>query len=187
MCNTCWASYPQQTIIAAPAAKTLTNSCITTMTQASIQSANLTKLDVALHLLQRAGRALLEENDGISALVLAGSAEDVLQGLLKRAGRGQEAARATLANWAPDFADMLAPEQAGMVTRAGAIDAMRNPFNWLRHADDENDPPEIAADLRFDASCALLRATQNFHALRGELPLSEADTVRLLHILGETT
>jgi hypothetical protein len=145
----------------------------------------LTKLDVALHLVRRASRAFLEEEDAISALVLAGSAEDVMHGLLKRDGRGHEAARVTLAEWAPRFADMLAPSQAGTVTPPRAIKAMRDPFNWLRHADDENDPPEIASDLRFDATCALLRATQNYHALVGELPLVEADTLKLLHMLGQ--
>jgi hypothetical protein len=157
-----------------------------TTSDAPTSSPKLTKLAAALHLVRRAARAFLQENDPISALVLAGSAEDILQGLLNRSGRGDEAARATVAESAPHFANLLAPELAGTVTVPGAIKAMRAPFNWLRHADDENDPTEIPADLRFDATCALLRAIQNYRALQGELPLSEPDTLRLLQLIGET-
>jgi hypothetical protein len=177
MCKWSRPPYPQPTITELPQA-------LTAMSDATTPPGKLTKLDAALHLLRRAARAFLDENDAITALVLAGSAEDILQGLLKRAGRADEAARASLAELAPKIAHALVPQHAAAVTSRGAIKAMRDPFNWLRHADDEDDPPEIAADLRFHTACALLRAAQNHYALENEVPLSDGDVIKLLFIVG---
>lgn len=123
----------------------------------------ITKVDVARALVDRALVMLLDEADYISAIVLAGSAEDVMQGLLNRE-RGEEGARESLVAAA---LKLLNPPNNPRLTSERLHRVVRGAFTWLRHAD-RDEPQSITVDLRFEAFDVTDRALENFIKLTGE-------------------
>jgi len=129
----------------------------------------LTKVHAAEHLLDAAIEALLDRNDPVTAIVLAGSAEDVFQGLLKLQRREHEAARAQLL---PHLRAFIAREDPSATPLADntVFNMMRSTFTWLRHADHEREPLEIDRDLHTEALLVLYRAAENGYSVTETAP-----------------
>lgn len=97
----------------------------------------ISKVEAATQLLDRALDLFLDEQAFVPAIVLAGSAEDVFHGYLVRSGK--EPARTNSARNASRISRHLAPA-APPIPEKVFVQRMRDPFNWLRHADDDADP-----------------------------------------------
>lgn len=120
------------------------------------------KFEAARTVLDRALALLLDQGDYVSAIVLAGSAEDVLQDLLKRFGA--KGARSQFVEPVIRLHRQMYPGEPPM-TENGVHSVIRLVFNWLRHADSNREPPEITVDLRAEATIAAMRAVDNFWSL----------------------
>jgi hypothetical protein len=128
----------------------------------------LTKVDAAKRLLDRGMELFLDDGDDLSALVLGGSAEDILEGLLVRQRNGQTPARRQMAK---DAATALGFDQHSHGWKAVVEDMwryLRREFNWTRHADRLDDPMTLKADWHDEALWALDRASENLQMLTGE-------------------
>ncbi len=125
----------------------------------------ITKIQAADALLDRAVELLLDKRDFIAAIVLGGSADDILQGLLEKQGKTGTSAREQLIPhlraWAAKFD--LAGEPS--LTDGQGHSLLRHVFDWLRHADkgDDSDPAEF--DLEGEAVGVIERAIENRHTL----------------------
>ena len=106
----------------------------------------VSKIEAAGVLLNRAIDVYLDDRDFISSIVLAGSAEDLLQGLLKRADRLGDSARSQMVAAAQGIARSIDP--AGeIVSETDTFNLMRGMFNWLRHGDRKDDPHTVSWHL----------------------------------------
>ena len=133
-----------------------------------------TKLTAAECLLDAAIARLIDKADAISAIVLAGSAENVLQGLLEAEGRESEAAR----NQQTDAFLGLHRQFKGtdkVLAFKGACSQMRFVFNWLMNADGEDDLPTLDSDIAEEARETIDRAIYNLYALERRLPARVRD------------
>jgi len=145
------------------------------MTQVTV-----TKIDAAVALLNRAIAVFLDHADYLSAVVLGGSAEDVLQGLLARGGHGAQSARAHMAVSAKRIAESLDPS-GGPVSEKDAVNLMRGLFNWLRHADSPTEPSSIDWHTDIEARVTIYRALHNLDALGGPNPPRAAEFIGKVH------
>ncbi|VTU28499.1 hypothetical protein [Variovorax sp. PBL-E5] len=132
--------------------------------------ATITKLDAAGILLNRAIELYLDASDCVSAIVLAGSAEDLLQGILTGQGRSAEAARVQMLSSAQEIAQRLDPG-GGAASEKDTINLMRGMFNWLRHNDKKDDPDAVTWHLDVEAETVIMRALQNWDVLGGAEPV----------------
>jgi hypothetical protein len=135
------------------------------------------KTHAGLTLLNRAIDLYIDHQDYLSALVLAGAAEDIFHGHLVRLGK--ETARQNMATAAVKIAKRLDPSGKPRSER-NMIDAMRWPFNWPRHNDREDDPEEVELDWEEEAWQVLNRAISDMMVWTNDLPLrvAELDRVR---------
>lgn len=117
------------------------------------------KVHASRVMLDRALALLLDEGDYISAIVLAGSAEDVLHDLLERFGA--KGARSEFVEPVQRLYRQMHPDDPPL-TDGNVHSIIRLTFNWLRHASSNKEPPEIEIDLRADATMAAMRAVDNF-------------------------
>lgn len=138
---------------------------------------SISKLQAAGHLLDRAIELYLDKRDYISAIVLAGSAEDLMQGILVLQGRSNEAARAQMVAAAQGIAQKIMPGEA--VSEKDTIALMRGMFNWLRHSDKKDDPLQVAWHLDIEAETILFRALQNWDLLKGPEPARAMEFVNI--------
>jgi hypothetical protein len=137
----------------------------------------LRKIDVAREILDRAIKLHLDESDYLSAMVLAGAAEDVFHDLLVKAGKGEQAARNNMAGAAVAIQAEIA---AGSVLTEKTVRTwMRDAFNWMRHADKDTDPDELTHDWECESAMVLVRASENLLVLTGELPMRAEDVAQL--------
>jgi len=136
---------------------------------------SLTKLTAAECLLDAAIARLLDKADAVSAIVLAGSAEDVLEGLLEAEGRESEAARNQQADAILRLLRQFKDGTDKVLAFKGACSQMRFVFNWLRHADSEDDPPTLDSDIAEEARETIDRAIYNLYALEQRLPARVRD------------
>ena len=128
-----------------------------------------TKRDAAFALLNRAFDVYLDHHDCLSAIVLAGSAEDLMQGLLTQQGQSQYAARRQLLAGAREIAQAIDPEHAP-ISEKDTFGLMRGMFNWLRHSDKKDEPDSVTWDLDREAETIIYRALQNWDTLKGLEP-----------------
>jgi hypothetical protein len=157
----------------------------------------LSKLECAKRLIDAALAAHLDRKDSLSAIVLAGSAEDVLHGMLAKVTKTPEIqARMILAygnarmrayhalvermKAGQKIEGDVAFPQPTRAELAAAASQMREVFTWLRHAD-RDEPQEITVDLENEAAHVLVRAlinlfgvTREDHPLRNEIKLRNA-------------
>ena len=122
----------------------------------------ITKLEAARALLDCSLELLLDRGDYVSAIVLAGSAEDVMQGLL--VARGVVGARAQLIEPAKRLLKANDPD-AAVPSDSRFHSFIREVFNWLRHNDREGEPQAITVDLQNEAIMCAMRAMDNFWSL----------------------
>jgi hypothetical protein len=123
------------------------------------------KAGAAEHFLNEAMTALLDRDDRLTAIVLAGAAEDVYQGLLKLSDRSSEAARAMLVAALRDFVALEDPGAPPMADGEGHS-AMRGTYNWLRHHDGTvEEPMDRRLDYRLEAAAVIERAVVNQFAV----------------------
>jgi hypothetical protein len=111
-------------------------------------STSTSKIEVARELLQRALYLFLEDRAFVPAIVLAGAAEDVFHGYLQRSGA--EPARTNFAKSASRISMHLDPSAPPIDVKI-FVKRMRDPFNWLRHADDPSDPDDATWDFEEEA------------------------------------
>jgi hypothetical protein len=131
-------------------------------------STTISKLEVATELLERALDLFLEHRAFIPVIVLAGAAEDVFHGYLQRTGA--EPARTNFAKSASRISKHLDPTAPEIPAKV-FVKRMRDPFNWLRHADDPSDPDTATWDLEEEAEHILSRAIENMGQLLADFPL----------------
>lgn len=131
----------------------------------SVQTKTVNKLGAALHLLDSAISMLLDRSDYLSAIVLAGAAEDLLQGQLARGNRSDSASRAQLAKGTQAIHKHFFPDAPALKDK-DAFDLMRDVYNWLRH-DDRDDAFERRLDWRQEAIHACMRAVDNQFEVTG--------------------
>ncbi|WP_431274458.1 hypothetical protein ACQ858_20975 [Variovorax ureilyticus] len=124
----------------------------------------ISKLEAAEQLLNTALRLLIDERDYVSAIVLAGSAEDLFQGMLEK--KDLPSSRAQLASATLTMHGFLYPEEHPPKDRE-AFDMMRSAYNWLRHAD-KDDGFERRLDWKKEAVHIAMRAIDNLYALTGK-------------------
>jgi len=130
----------------------------------------ITKLEAAQTLLDRALTVFLDHDDYVSTIVLAGAAEDVLEGLLHQAGEGKNSSR-------NQFADATAKMVAKVdksrdpISPGFAVKMMRDMYNWLRHANDPKEPQTAQSDLDEEAQWMIIRATDNFIQVSHSVPV----------------
>ena len=108
---------------------------------------------------------VIDHADHLSAIVLAGSAEDVLADLITAGGATparREMAVAVARYASTHGAPGTAPEQIR--------EMIRSPFNWLRHASDAAAAPTMAFDAEDEAADAIERAISNYRRLYNDLP-----------------
>ncbi len=127
----------------------------------------ITKRQAAVRMLEQALNLFLDERDFTSAIVLAGSAEDVFHAHLVR--EGVEPARENFARVASRLSGQLSPKSAAVPEKA-IVTRMRDPFNWLRHADNPADSETATWDLEEEAVDLLERAIENMRLLLGSYP-----------------
>ncbi|MDG0856360.1 hypothetical protein [Roseateles puraquae] len=127
---------------------------------------NVTKRQVADHLLDAAAVALLDQSDPITAIVLGGSAEDIYWGLLERERPGAEPAREEIARHVIEVTAALFPNDQRMTLKA-ARNAIRSTFNWLRHNDDPDEAQSREWDAQQEAAAIVERAMENLFRLTG--------------------
>lgn len=137
----------------------------------------ITKVQAAQTLLSRAIDLYVDQNDGLSAIVLAGAAEDVLQDLLKDAGRsGSREEMAKL---------IVALDDVGEgVSMNDAFGLLRYGYNWPRHADNRkgDDDFEVEIDWMSEAGDVIDRAGINLHRVTGEWPARWGDVISMRHV-----
>lgn len=123
------------------------------------------KLSAARQLLDSAIEHL-EAGGYLEAIVLGGSAEDVLEGLMRQQGKRHAASRQQLvAAMTKVFRHLFPGEHAP--SEREAVDFMREAFNWLRHADrDESQRRRL--NLKAEAIALCTRAIDNLWSLTGE-------------------
>jgi hypothetical protein len=127
----------------------------------------VSKLAAAERLLNAAIEALLDKGDYISAIVLAGAAEDLLQGQLARGNRADAASRAQLAKGTQAIHRHFFPDEPPLKEK-DAFELMRNVYNWLRH-DDRDDALERRLEWRQEALHICMRAVDNLFEVTGSL------------------
>ena len=144
----------------------------------------LSKLDCARRLIDAALAAHLDRKDSLAAIVLAGSAEDVLHGMLAKVTNTPEMQARTLLAYGNArmraYHELVERMKAGeriegdfafpQPTRAelaAAASQMREVFTWLRHAD-RDEPQEITVDLENEAAHVLVRALINLFGVTRE-------------------
>lgn len=120
---------------------------------------------VARHLLDQAIERLLAA-DYLSAIVLGGTAEDLLEGLLKRKGVHGSASRQQAADALHKVFLHLFPDEP-QPTPKDAVAVMREAFNWLRHSD-RDEAQTRRLNLRAEAVAVCMRAIDNLCELTGE-------------------
>lgn len=124
-----------------------------------------TKKQTAEVLLERARLLYLRDRDYLSALVLAGSVEDMLAEILEKAGK--PTARQELAEGTQRF---LPTYEASRVRRD-----IRNPFNWCRHGSGPAATPTLDFDAEEEAFSVLCNAHDNYWRLyESEAPGSQS-------------
>ena len=123
------------------------------------------KLAAARHLLDQAVLRL-HAADYLSAIVLGGTAEDLLEGLLGQRGSKQAASRPQLSEAIPKVFRHLFPGEPPP-SPEDATAFMREAFNWLRHAD-RNEAQARRLNLRSEAVALCARAIDNLWTLTGE-------------------
>lgn len=123
------------------------------------------KLSAARHLLDQAV-VRLQAGDYLSAIVLGGTAEDLLEGLLSQRGSKQEASRPQLSEAIPKVFHHLFPGEPAPSPQ-DAVALMRETFNWLRHAD-RDEVQTRRLNLRAEAVALSTRAIDNLWTLTGE-------------------
>jgi len=131
-------------------------------------STTISKIEVATELLDRALALFLDQRAFVPAIVLAGAAEDVFHGHLLR--NGTEPARTNFARSASRISKHLDPA-APAIPEKVFVKRMRDPFNWLRHADDPSDSDTATWDLEEEAEHILSRAIENMGQLLADYPL----------------
>lgn len=123
------------------------------------------KNSAARHLLDQAV-CRLQSGDYLSAIVLGGTAEDLLEGLLRQRGAEAAASRPQLAGaFLKVFRHMFPGEP--QPSPRDAIGIMRETFNWLRHAD-RDEAQARRLNLKAEAVALCTRAIDNLWALEGE-------------------
>jgi hypothetical protein len=129
----------------------------------------LRKVDVARGLLDRAIDLYLDEKAYVPAIVMAGAAEDVFHGYLKR--NNLQPTRANVAVTAARlYAKRQQPAPNQQQLERHFVNRMRDLFNWLRHADDATEPDEDDFDLEEEAMRVIDRAMTDMGQLLGDYP-----------------
>lgn len=125
----------------------------------------ISKLDAARKLCDAAATAFLDRRDVLATIVLAGSAADVLAGLMGRQSPQWPSARDQMVAGMQQFAALERPPIS--LTEGEGHTYLRSLFNWLRHADTLTDPQEWEGDFEEEASEVLDRALTNWFLLTG--------------------
>lgn len=127
---------------------------------------SLSKRRICLIQLQQSLR-LLEEGDPVSALTLAGAAEEILGRIAKRKGHEPRVANEVdyLASIA-DYFDKPCPPKKRLIA------ALNKPRNHLKHQDDGRNV-RVTADWQFEAESMLLRCMYNHFNAFGSFPASK--------------
>ena len=136
----------------------------------------VTKLDCAKRLIDSALAAHLDRKDSLSAIVLAGSAEDVLHGMLANVTKTPEMqARVLLA-----YGNARMRAYNELVERMKAGERIEGDFECPQSTR-ADEPQEISVDLENEAAHVLVRAlinlfgvTREDHPRRNEIELRSA-------------
>ena len=107
----------------------------------------------------------LDQHDSVATIVLAGAAEDLIHGLMKRAGREHETSRAQLLPAVKALSEHIVPG-VPFVEDNDVYRMMRSVFNWFRHGD-KQEPDMLEIDIEREAEIALYRAIENFGQYTG--------------------
>jgi hypothetical protein len=132
-----------------------------------ISKTSLTKRKICLIQLEQSLR-LLEEGDPVSALTLAGAAEEILGCIAKR--KGHEPRVVYEADYLASIADYVRKPRP---PRNQVIASLNSRRNHLKHQDDGRNI-RITADWRFEAESMLLRCMFNHFNAFGCYPASKA-------------
>jgi hypothetical protein len=127
---------------------------------------SLSKRRICLIQLQQSLR-LLEQGDPISALTLAGAAEEILGCIAKR--KGHEPRVAYEADYLASMADYVHKPRP---PKQQVIAALNKPRNHLKHQDDGRNV-RVTADWQFEAESMLLRCMFNHFNAFGSFPASK--------------
>ena len=127
----------------------------------------LSKRRICLIQLEQSLR-LLEEGDPVSALTLAGAAEEILGCIAKR--KGHEPRVTYEADYLASMADYVRKPRP---PRKQVIAALNKPRNHLKHQDDGRNV-KVSADWQFEAESMLLRCMFNHFNAFGRYPASKA-------------
>jgi hypothetical protein len=133
----------------------------------SNQPETVSKLAAAERLLDAAIHMLLDKGDHLAAIVLAGAAEDLLQGQLARGNRTHAASRVQLAKGTQAVHRHFFPDEEPLKDK-DAFELMRDVYNWLRH-DDRGDAVERRLDWRREALHICMRAVDNLFEVTGKV------------------
>lgn len=165
------------------------DTCALSMRSASVLSTvmqiTISKLEAAKHLLDRALDLYLDSDDPIAAMVLAGAAEDLINGLLVRVGRGGETGRGQLLPDVKALNQTFFPGTPTLPDR-DAYRMMRSVFNWFRHSDDSDEPDPIEVDIDIEAEIVLFRAIENLGQYTGGEARRAAELVQARRALSGT-
>jgi hypothetical protein len=127
----------------------------------------LTKRRICLLQMQQALR-VLEQGDPVSALTLAGAAEEILGSIAER--KGHEPRVFSEADYLASIADYFGKPRPARKQVVASLNQRRND---LKHQDDGRNI-RIAADWQFEAESMLLRCMFNHHNAFGSFPASKA-------------
>ena len=125
----------------------------------------ITKLEAARRLCDAAVVALLDQREPLSAIVLGGSAEDVLAGLIAMQVPAWPTAREQMVRAMRQLVNLESPPRA--LSDKDGHGLLRTVFNWLRHSDRPGDPPTCEADFDAEAVEVVDRALTNLFLLTG--------------------
>ncbi|RYD42109.1 MAG: hypothetical protein EOP83_33105 [Verrucomicrobiaceae bacterium] len=112
---------------------------------------------------------LLDAKCYVAAIVLAGAAEDILQGALGKRGKASAASRSVLAKATSAMHILLEPQEVQPPKDSDAVDVMRSTYNWLRHNDRPDDVDSLRLNWRHEALVIAARAVDNLYELTGDV------------------
>jgi hypothetical protein len=132
-----------------------------------INKTSLSKRRICLIQLEQ-GLRLLAEGDCVSALTLAGAAEEILGCMAKR--KGHEPRVFSEADYLASMADLFDKPRP---PRKQVVASLNKRRNELKHQNDGRNV-RVTADWQFEAESMLLRCMFNYHNAFGCLPGSKA-------------
>jgi hypothetical protein len=131
-------------------------------------SQQVSKLDAAAAMLDRAIQLFIDQHDYLSAVVLAGSSEEVCADLMTTHGQVRKLpeghkkprpVRSIIARWAARMGNTQSESEFHKLDKFF--------FDWLRHANRKNDPMEVSVDLLREAEHRIASAVANYFHVTG--------------------